>query len=305
MKTGMADYKKVVQGSNETAAQFEIASDNFATSVDKFKERTKNATRAIGDDLASAAQQMLKGDFKGALKDVKHAGQTALENKGTIGTALAGGLTGALLVGETSKAILNKIPGMGGIAKKGGIGGALGKGLGGLAKGAIGGELAKASGATPVYVVNASEIGGGGGGLGEAAGGAVSGAAGASKILSGFGLLGAGIGGLAAGHELAESESGKQFSEDTGLNAGIDKILEMFNAGGVKSAKEDLEAAQQKHKERFGDEQDDKNVKVEMDHEKLAASIGKHFEAALTRANKNKPVNLSNPSRPTGAGSHI
>jgi hypothetical protein len=132
MKESTGDFKKVTQGSNETATQFKLATDNLASGIDKFKQRTINATRTIGEDLAEAAHELLKGNLKGAIQDVRHGAGSFMDNKGALlgATGLAAG--SALLMGG---------------------------GLKGLMKGGLGGSLAKAAGVEPVYVVNAMEIG--------------------------------------------------------------------------------------------------------------------------------------------------
>lgn len=143
MKNGVEKFDKVVNGGNETAKQFDIAGDNLATSLDKFRERMKNATREIGEGLSEA----LHGDVKGGLGK---AAKGAWENKGTLATGGAATLAAGLLMGGGLNALLKKVPG------------------GGFLGGAVGAQAAKAAGIQPVYVTNAREIAGGTEGGGSA-----------------------------------------------------------------------------------------------------------------------------------------
>lgn len=268
MKSGMSDFKKVAQGSNETASQFKTATNNLASSVDQFKERTKNATREVGEDLAASASELLKGNFKGAFEDLKHGGHSALENKGTIAAALGGSAAAALLLGGAGGSLLKKIPGVGGLA-------------GGLA----GGELAKQAGATPVYVVNASEIGGG---LPGAAGGAL----GAAGKLGLFGL--AGGAGLAAGAALGGTDAGKEAFDKSPLGMLTEALFKTLHVGGdVVEAKRGTKDAEMHARGK---------APGGMDHEIMKKAISDGMVEGHQRINKNKPVMLSNPSRPTGPG---
>jgi hypothetical protein len=260
MKSGMADYKKVAQGSNETASQFKTATNNLASSVDQFKERTKNATREVGEDLAAAASELLKGNFKGAFEDLKHGGHSALENKGTIAAALGGSAAAALLLGGGAGSLLRKLPG--------------GKALGGLA----GGELAKQAGVTPVYVTNAAEIGGGLPGAGVGIG----------TKLGLFGL--AGGAGIAAGTALANSPAGDTISKYSGLDTAIQKLFETFDIGGVGKAKKDLSDAEAHAHGKSGS----------MKPEDMKKAIVDGMVEAHQKVTKAQPPKFSNASRPTG-----
>lgn len=130
---------KVAQGANETANQFAVATDNLASQFDQFEESVKEGAREVGGSLSKAIHSIFKGDLSGAGTNLKDAGKSAWENKGSLLAAL--GMTAGV-----------------GVLAGGGLRSLLGTG-----KGLVGGEIAKAAGVQPVYVVNAAEIGGGGG----------------------------------------------------------------------------------------------------------------------------------------------
>ena len=126
----------------------------------------------------------LKGFFGqpiGYLQEKLSSGlQGASESTMGAGAVVAGGgALAAILAGGGLNALLNKMPG------------------GGLVKGAVGGAIAKEAGATPVYVVNASDIGnnigsklgglGAAGGMAAKASGAL--AAGAAGYMLGENLV--------------------------------------------------------------------------------------------------------------------
>lgn len=272
MKTGMTDYKKVTSGSNETATQFKTATNNLASGIDQYKQTLVNTTRSIGDALSSAAHEFLGFKGKAGWSDIKTAGSAAWENKGAL--AGAAGITAAtaLLMGGGLGSLMKKMPG--------------GKVLGGMAGGLAGGELAKAAGATPVYVVNAAEIRGGMGG-GMAVGGI-----GAMGKLGAFGLA-AGMG-LMAGNALANTDIGNSIAENSGMNKFFDMLMETFNVGGVKTAKESLSQQETKFQKETG------MTTEQWEH--VAKTMGTHVASAITQANRNKPTSFSTPSRPTGQG---
>jgi hypothetical protein len=140
-QSGNEKFKKVTGGANETSIQFQTATDNLSSKIDRFKQKTFEAGREIGEGMSGMTNSLLKGDFAGALEKGKGTLKNTGDNAGTLGAAL--GLTTAVgvLAGGSAKRLLT---GMGGLG-------------GGIAKG----EIAKAAGVTPVYVTNANEIGGG------------------------------------------------------------------------------------------------------------------------------------------------
>lgn len=258
MKTGFGDFKKVTSGADETASQFKTATNNLASNVDQFKERTKNATREIGEDLATAANELLKGNWKGALEAGKHGAESLSENKGVLGGAAGMSAAAAVMMGSGAGNLLGKIPGVGGL---------------------IGGQVAKATGTTPVYVTNAAEISSGG----------------IAGKLGMFGL--AGGAGAMAGSALANTEMGQSLSENSGLNSMIDKLISTFGLGGEDSAKQSLKDTQARSAERYGG-------KLEMTPENIANAVRNGVVSGMTQVNKNRPVQMSNPSRPSGIGGH-
>lgn len=170
-KDSMPQFNAVVKGANETAAQFDLATDNFGSSIDKFKEGLINSVRTVGDSLSHLGHDILGGHITKLGKDLKQVGQDVWDNKGS----LAGGA--ALTVGVAAIA-----------------GGGL-KNLLGIGKGVAEGKaLEKSMGVTPVFVVNAAEISGGGpGGLTEKALTAGGGGAGGGVLASGAASIGSAI----------------------------------------------------------------------------------------------------------------
>lgn len=144
MKDGKKSFDSVVSGQNETAKQFETSSQSLSFQIDRFKARLTSATGAIGGDLTEAVNNLVKGDMSAAMKDLGEAFKSAWENKGTIASGVGASVGVGMLMGGGMSSLLSKIPG------------------GGLLQGAAGGALADAAGIQKVYVVNASEIGGGG-----------------------------------------------------------------------------------------------------------------------------------------------
>lgn len=265
-RTGMKDYDKVLKGSNETANQFKVATNNLASGIDQFKEKTKNASREVGESLSSAANEMLKGNVKGAIEGLKGAGKSAFENKGTIAAALGATAGASLLLGQGIGSLLKKVPGAG----------ALG--------GVLGGEAAKAAGIQPVYVTNASEIG------------AAAGGGGAGGVLSKFGVAGSvASAGLAAGSLVANTDIGKKLGKL--LDPVLDQVADAFDVGGVASAKKSLSEAQNKSQKQLG------GPGVGTEH--LAEAVAKGTEQGMARAKKNQPTQYTNPSTLSGRGGHL
>lgn len=151
-KGGMGDFNDVIKGSNENMEQFKTATNNLASEIDQFKEHAKNAGLQIMSDMSAAGHNILHGDFKGAGGNLKRVGEDVMDNKGTIAAAMAATVGIGMLTGGSLKSLLSK------------VGGGGGGGLMGLAKGKV---MEEAAGVTPVYVTNASEIGGGGGAMGK------------------------------------------------------------------------------------------------------------------------------------------
>lgn len=187
MKKGMGQFKQVVDGSEETAKQFDTATDNFASKIDKFKEQTKEAGREIGESVSHMANDLIKGDLSKISGDLKNVGKTIWENKGTTTAALATTIGVGALAGGAANRILSKIGG------------------GGLVGGIVGGEAAKAAGIQQVYVVNMPM-----GGFGGAAG--VMGGIGGT-LAKGAGALGAASIGYEIGDALGKTEIGAKIGD--------------------------------------------------------------------------------------------
>ena len=264
MKSGQENLKKVTQGSDEAAKQYALATDNLATTADRYTQNLVNATRSIGDSMSTAVHDFLKGNFMGSVKESGKALSTAWENKGTMLSGLGISVAAGLLTGGGAKRVMGMF---GGTAK-------------GLAEGKA---LQKAAGVEPVYVVNATEIGS-----------AVGGASGILSQVGGFasklGLVGAVAGiGVSAGSALAESETGQGFSEESGLNKLIDSLINALDG-----SKERAQTAYDEENKKFKD----KTGLSHEDFEKLAVTIGKHVGTAVR--DPNKPTLYINTSAAKG-----
>lgn len=189
MKKGMGQFKQVVDGSNETATQFETATNNFASKVDKFKEKTKEAGREIGGSVSALANDLFEGKFKNLGEDAKNVGRTLKDNAGVGALAIGATVGVGALAGGAANRLLSKVGG-------------------GLLGGMIGGEAAKAAGIQQVFVTN-MPLGGIGGAAGPMAG--IGG-----TIAKGAGVLSAGAAGYELGEALGKTEVGGKIGEAVG-----------------------------------------------------------------------------------------
>lgn len=128
-KNNMGSFKTVVDGTNETAEQFDKATQSWAAQTELFKKRLNNTGREIGDSLVETITGLYRGDGSKAASGLSHGLSAISENKGDL--AVAGGLT--LLTGIIA-----------------------GNGVRGL----MGSAAAAANGDQRVYVTNAGEISG-------------------------------------------------------------------------------------------------------------------------------------------------
>lgn len=203
-KTGMGDFQKVVHGANETATQFNQATDNLASKIDRFRERSKEVGREIGGALSVMVKDLAGGNIKKGLADLKDAGKSAMENKGTLALGLGGSAIIGALAGGGMRTLLGKVGG--------------GLPLGGV----VGAAAAKAAGIQQVYVVNAAEISAGG--------------AGAAGALGKFGKVAAGAT-LAAGVGVAAYEGTSALIQGTSLSHSIgDKLYDILHPDEIKTA---------------------------------------------------------------------
>lgn len=233
MKGGMDTFKKVANGANETADQFNTATDNLASKIDKFKEGAKEAGREVGESIAVVGKDILKGDFKQSFKDIGGVGKSAWDNKGTLLGTAGLALGGAVLAGSGAKGLLGKIPGVGGL---------------------VGGEAAKAMGITPVYVTNAKEIGGGSNMVDDFLSKTTSmgGAKKAGGLLAKFGGMAsaalpyAGYAAAAGAVGYAALSSHKGPSEDDEMSERDRLMKEQAQGGGGSDMSKDIAAAVQK-----------------------------------------------------------
>lgn len=269
-KGGLDQMGRVVNGANETGAQFDIATDNLASKIDKFKERTKEAGREIVGSVSKLAGDVIGGHFGNLKEDTKGIGAAAWQNKGTLAGGLAVGGIAALLAGSGARKLLSKIPG------------------GGMAGGLMGAEAAKAAGIQPVFVTNASEIGGGIGGKGIA-----SGLLGAGKAGSLLQMLGGAT--AAAGVGVAIGEGILSLFPKVGTGGG-DALFEAISGGG--GAEKDAENAQYAKSAAGFNERNGTNLSAE----EFAKAVETGTLRAHMAANKNKPTHYTNPSAVSGRG---
>jgi hypothetical protein len=207
-KNNMGDFKKVVDGTDETTKEFEVATDNLASKIDEFKEKSKEVGREIGSGLSHMLSDIGKGQFKKGLGDLKQTAKDAWENKGTI----AAGVGTTMLVGALAGGGLSHILGK--------VGGGLGK----IAGGAASEAAAEAAGIQKVFVVNAAEMGGGGGDHGASG---LPGKLGKAAAVAGVGV---------ASYEIAS----QVVKMSPTLNGGIgEKLYDFFHPEEIRAAVRD------------------------------------------------------------------
>lgn len=284
-KGNLKEMDSVTRGAEETSRQFDQATDNFATSIDRFKENAKEAGREIGGSLSKLGGDLVKGRVGNLAQDAKEVGKALFENKGTAAAGFGIAAAGALLAGGAAKRLAKKIPG--------------GDMLGGMA----GAELAKAAGIQPVYVTNASEIGMGSSPLGgegvleklKGLGGKISAIGGTSVGSAGFAatggaaalgaLIGVGIGevllavfpklGTAIGDTIFDALHGKEAQiMDAAAQSQMDKGREAFN----------------------------QRNNAQLTPEQYAKAVEDGTLKAHRQASKDKPTSYSNPSAVSGRG---
>lgn len=270
MKNGMADFSKVTKGSNETAAQFKIATNNLASGVDKFKEETKNVGREIGEDLSGAAKDMIEGNYTQGGGKVLDALSTAWDNKGLVAGATAAAGAAAIALGGGIDALFEDDETGKGKKK---VGKALG--LGGFAGGVGGGVGASLSGATPVYVVNAAEI---------RNGGLISTAANTIGTVAKVALGGTALAGGAAGYLLSQNKTAQKLA-----NPVLDSISSSlgFNKSSLDLTKKGAQS--------LGG----------LSPDALASAVSRGTEQGMSKANRNKETKYTNPSNIKGRGATL
>lgn len=260
MKTSMADFSKVTKGANETADQFKIATDNLASGVDQFKEKTKNVGREIGDDLAEAAQDLLKGNYEGALEKAKGAGQTIIDNKSLVAGATGAAGLAAVLTGGGIDALFKKSSG-------GGLGGSVGDSvMGGL----LGGKTSS-EGATPVYVVNAAEIRGTVASITDKA----------VKVVAAAAIGGAGY----LGYKSQENDTVRKATSPV-----LDYVSKKL---GIDMPKANLDLTS-KGSHGLG-----------LTPESIASAVSRGTEQGVSKSNKSKQTQYTNPSSISGRGASL
>jgi hypothetical protein len=280
-KEGMGSFNEVITGANETSSQFESATDNLASKIDRFKESTKEAGREVGESLATMIKHLAEGNIKSLGGDIANVGKKVYENKGTILAA------GALTAGV-------------GVLMGGGI-----RGLSGMAGGVAMGQAAKAAGITPVYVTNASEIGTSMGGLPGGLtdklgkfgkiGGAMAGSVGAAGV--GAIVMTAGAG-LAIGGAI-----GTALNSNTTTRKALDKTADyIFDAiqGGEASNMKKYERAA------MGGILEKKGQKFASSEERETAitKAMEKVEKAIKEQHAGRPLQVTNPSSVKGRVRH-
>jgi len=199
-KEGTEGLAKVTSGADETSKQFQTATDNLASEFDQFRQGIVQSASELGDALSTAGHALIHGDMQGVTTGLKDAGKTAWENKGSLLAAGALSVGSAVLAGGGLRSLLGKVGG-----------------------GLVAGEAAKAAGVTPVYVVNAAEIGGGGGVIGKI--GQVAGGGGALAALGTAGLWTGGVALAGAGGYAAGMGINKLLGNDGQLGAKLYDLL--------------------------------------------------------------------------------
>lgn len=140
-KQGNDRFKAVLSSSDDTAKAFEQSTQNFASRLDRFKEKLTNAGREIVGGLTDAAEGALSGNKSRLGSGLSKAGHGVADNAGALAVGTGGTLAMGLLFGGGLRNLLGKAGGIGtGLAE--------GKALSGL-------------GVQSVYVVNFAEMGGG------------------------------------------------------------------------------------------------------------------------------------------------
>lgn len=266
MKTGMDDFKKVTQGANETGSQFKISTNNLVSGLDQFREGTKNAGRKLGYDLSETANALLKGD----ISEFKHQGLNTLinawDNKGSLAAGAGTALAATILTGSAIEGLRKKKK------KKGSAED--------LIESFAGGGGLNSSGATPVYVVNAAEIGNGG--LGGAVDNVVKlGVAGTAAVLGATALTSG-----YAGYSLSKTKIGEKSSDYL-----ADKFLK---STGLQLPSSNLELTKRGNQSLGG-----------LSPENLAAAVSRGTEQGMHKANRSKEVHYTNPSTISGRGGHL
>jgi len=284
-KNNMDSFKKVTAGANETSDQFAIATDNFASGIDRFKEKTKEAAREIGESVAQLGKDAIQGNFKKLGDDASGVIKSVSENKGQV--AAAGLLTAG--VGILAGGAINRMLGK------------LGGGAGGLMGGVLKGEAAKAAGIEPVYVVNASEIGNSSGiSIAESMSGPGSPLGALMKSLPGMlgSIVGktAGVGAaLYGGYAIGEA-----ITEIPAVNKGMNSLADMIQQNFVKSDAEAMaEGEANARKARFNKPM---GPGQGMSPSEIADAVTKGTLAAHEKVNANKKVQYTNPSTVSGRG---
>lgn len=108
---GNKEFSQVTRGADETAKQYDIATDNLVTRIDRFREAFKNAIRSFGEDLASMTNALIKGDANGLISAAGSALKVVGENKGTVAAGLGISAGAALLMGGGIRGLKNKVLG--------------------------------------------------------------------------------------------------------------------------------------------------------------------------------------------------
>lgn len=192
--------------------------DNLENTYKKFENGLITGVTDILGGFEKPMKSLLKGDVGGAIGGLGGALGQAGKGIAEHPMLVAGGIATTAIAGSLITSLLGKMGGMGGAA--------------GLAAGVAKGDSLKAAGVTPVYVTNASEIGGGGG-PGAALGSGMG-------FMGKLGMVGgAGAAGVAVGtgiNYLSDKYGGKNASgQDYGLvEKGIAKIIPEF-LGGMSS----------------------------------------------------------------------
>lgn len=173
--------------------------EKFEDSAEKAKDNLENAYKGMMNSITEQLSYIIK-PLEGPIKSVMNAVKGSPLLMGAAGLATAG--IGGALIRSLGKSVFGKLPGMG------------------LASGVAEGKALEQAGVQPVFVVNASEIGGGG-------------IAGAAGSMGGF-LGKAGLVGLAAG---AGVGVGSYINDKLDENADTNKFGQKFTLAEKAMAK--------------------------------------------------------------------
>jgi hypothetical protein len=210
--------KELASAANDTktfAKSAEEGADNLEQSYKKFENGLILGVTDILGGFQKPLKALLSGDIGGAISGsgsaLSQAGSGIMNHKALV----AGAIGTTAIAGSLITSLIGKIGGPASTA----VGVAKGKAL-------------QAAGVQPVFVVNASEIGGGGGGLGAAAGGM--GFMGKLGLVGGAGALGYAAGSALEEYSTEHGSKNKYGQKSSFAEKGLAKLLPEWAGGMTK-----------------------------------------------------------------------